>query len=91
MYAEPSADYFQLLDLGEEDPVPAGYGYRSIEYILRQCIECEKAADKAAFLIKLDEQEILATPRNSRYNEAVVEAGRQSILNGGREVEVRSR
>jgi predicted dehydrogenase len=91
MYAEPSADYFQLLDLGDEDPVPAGYGYRSIEYILRQCIECEKSLDKVAFLNKLDEQEILATPRNSRYNEAVVEAGRQSILNGGREVEVRSR
>jgi hypothetical protein len=28
----------------------------------------------------------MATPHNSSYNELVVEAGRKSILNGGREV-----
>ena len=85
-YAEPSADYFQYVDLGGEHLTPVGYGVRSIEYIIQQCIACEKAEDKQAFLKKLDEQEIVATPRNSRYNEHVVEAGRESILNGGREV-----
>jgi hypothetical protein len=30
----------------------------------------------------------MATPANSSYNELVVEAGRLSILNGGREVEI---
>ena len=45
-------------------------------------------SDKQAFLRKLDEDGILATPRNSRYNELVVEAGRESILNGGREVKI---
>jgi hypothetical protein len=36
-----------------------------------------------------DEAGIMATPRNSAYNELVMEAGRLSILNGGREVEIR--
>jgi hypothetical protein len=87
-YAEPSADYFQFVDLGQQHPVPVGYGYRSIEFIVRQCIECEKADDKQAFLRKLDDDGVVATPRNSRYNELVVEAGRESILNDGREVKI---
>jgi D-galacturonate reductase len=87
-YSEPSPDYFQLLDLGREHPVPSGYGYRSIEYILRQCIDCERSPDRQAFLRRLDEQGVMATPRNSRYNELVVEAGRESILNNGREVKI---
>ena len=31
---------------------------------------------------------IMATPKNSSYNELVIEAGRLSIQNGGREVEI---
>jgi hypothetical protein len=31
---------------------------------------------------------VLATPANSRYNELVVEAGRLSILNEGREARI---
>ena len=31
----------------------------------------------------------MATPANSSYNELVMEAGRLSIQNGGREVEIR--
>jgi len=31
----------------------------------------------------------MATPANSNYNELVIEAGRQSILNGGREVTIK--
>jgi len=87
-YSEPSADYFQMVDLGHEYPTPVGYGYRSVEFIIRQCIACEESSDKPAFLRRLDEQGIVATPLNSRYNEQVVEAGRKSILNGGREVSV---
>lgn len=89
MYAEPSPDYFQLLDLGEADPTPVGYGFRSVEYIVRQAIACEAAEDRGAFLRRLDEAGIMATPANSRFNEAVVEAGRESILHGGREVAIR--
>jgi predicted dehydrogenase len=88
-YSEPSADYFQLLDIGEDHPVPSGYGFKSVEYIVSQCIACEASEDKPHFLKRLDEEGVLATPANSRFNEAVVEAGRESILNGGREVAVR--
>lgn len=88
MYSEPSPDYFQLVDIGQQFPVPAGYGYRSVDFIIRQCILCEQSSDRNAFLDRLDSDGILATPRNSRYNEFVVEAGRESILNGGREVAV---
>jgi hypothetical protein len=42
-------------------------------------------AARQAALQAIDAKGILATPSNSRYNELVVEAGRLSILNGGRE------
>ena len=42
-------------------------------------------AARQAALAEIDAKGILATPANSRYNELVVEAGRLSILNGGRE------
>jgi len=34
----------------------------------------------------IDRAGIIATPRNSSYNERVIEAGRQSILNGGQTI-----
>ena len=45
-------------------------------------------AERQTLLGEIDEKGILATPSNSRYNELVVEAGRLSILNGGREVQI---
>ena len=36
-------------------------------------------------LADIDKSGIIATPVNSAYNELVVEAGRLSLLNGGRE------
>jgi len=39
-------------------------------------------------LREIDDAGIMATPANSSYNELVIEAGRQSILNGGREVRI---
>jgi hypothetical protein len=94
-YAEPSPDYFQYLDLGGKGLVPVGYGYRSIDWIVRTCIRVESeteglaAADalarRQALLQEIDAAGVMATPANSRYNELVVEAGRLSIVNGGRE------
>jgi hypothetical protein len=37
-------------------------------------------------LLELDAAGVMATPANSRFNEAVLEAGRESILAGGKEV-----
>ncbi len=83
IYAEPSPDYFQYVDLGGGGLTPVGYGYRSIEYLLRCCLRVESATDRQQAIREIDEEGIAATPANSRYNERVIEAARQSILNGG--------
>jgi D-galacturonate reductase len=92
IYAEPSPDYFQYLDLGGPGLQPVGYGYRSIEHIVENCIRVESEAGvlgaRQKLLREIDAAGIMATPANSSYNELVVEAGRESILNGGREVRI---
>jgi hypothetical protein len=86
VFTEPSPDYFQYVDLGGPGLVPVGYGYRSIEAIVRACLRVEQSSDRKKTLAEIDAAGVLATPANSRYNEMVMEAGRISILNGGREV-----
>jgi predicted dehydrogenase len=83
IYAEPSPDYFQYVDLGGGGLTPVGYGYRSIEYLLRCCRRVESATDRQQAIREIDREGIAATPANSRYNEQVIEAARHSILNGG--------
>ncbi|MGA2594828.1 MAG: Gfo/Idh/MocA family oxidoreductase [Bryobacteraceae bacterium] len=88
IYAEPSPDYFQYVDLGGEGLTPVGYGYRSVEYIV-SCIlrlESEPEDGRRGLLDEFDHAGIMATPANSSYNEQVIEAGRRSILDGGRQV-----
>ncbi len=87
VFAEPSPDYFQYLDLGGPGLVPSGYGYRSIDFIIRAVIRVESAApgEREDLLRRFDADGILATPSNSRYNELVIEAGRLSLLDAGRE------
>lgn len=98
VYAQPNPDYFQYVDVGGRGLKPVGYGYRSIEYIFRRTVECMEGSMSLAakpaltarqkFIKLLDDEGIMATPHNSSYNELVMEAGRLSILNGGREVEI---
>lgn len=88
-YMEPNPDYFQLLDQGGAGLTPSGYGHRSVEHIVkccRQAIAAKDLAARQALLKQFDAENIMATPLNSSYNELVVEAGRKSILSGGREV-----
>lgn len=97
-YAQPNPDYFQLVDKGGAGLEPVGYGYRSIEYIVRQIVASrEVARGKSAkqalalrrqIIRRLDQEGIMATPANSAYNELVMEAGRLSILNAGRAVTI---
>lgn len=92
-YSEPSPDYFKYVNLGGEDLTPVGYGYRSIELIVKNICKCRdiEPGDTSArqeLIRRFDDEGIMATPANSSYNELVVEAGRLSILNGGREVEI---
>jgi D-galacturonate reductase len=86
-YAEPSPDYFQYVDLGGPGLVPVGYGYRSIEHIVMAAIRVN-GGDAARVLEEIDAAGILATPGNSAYNERVIEAARESVRNGGKEVRI---
>ncbi len=83
IYAEPSPDYFQYVDIGNGGLTPVGYGYRSIEYLFRCCLRVESAADRQQAIREIDAEGIAATPANSSYNEQVIEGARRSILNGG--------
>ena len=67
-FAEPSPDYFQLIGTGG-NMRPVGYGFRSIEALVEAC-------EKGPW-------DFIATPSNSSYNEAVIEAARESLLHGG--------
>jgi len=82
-YSEPSPDYYQYVDLGGGGLTPVGYGYRSVEHLVRACIRVEQSSDRRRILQEIDNEALLATPLNSRYNEEVIEAARDSIANGG--------
>jgi predicted dehydrogenase len=84
-FAEPSPDYFQYVETGGEGLTPVGYGYRSIEAIVLAAIAVESGERT---LEEIDRAGIIATPANSSYNEKVIEAARESIQNGGREVRI---
>ena len=88
IYAEPSPDYFQYVDMGGPGLVPVGYGYRSVEHIVRTCIATTgNQEERRERLKQIDADGIMATPANSSYNELVIEAARESILNGGKTVQ----
>jgi D-galacturonate reductase len=87
VYAEPSPDYFQYVDLGGPGLQPVGYGYRSIEHIVMAAVRVN-GGDAVRVLEEIDAAGILATPANSAYNERVIEAARESVRNGGKEVQI---
>ena len=92
IYAEPSPDYFHYQDHGGPGLIPVGYGFRSIDHIVGNCLRVatvEPLTARQKLLREIDALGIMATPANSNYNELVIEAGRQSILNGGREVTIK--
>ena len=91
IYAEPSPDYFQYVDLAGVGLTPVGYGYRSVDYIVSSMIRVETAPDerRRELLDEFDRAGIMATPRNSSFNERVIEAGRRSIFEGGAQVDIK--
>lgn len=86
-YAEPSPDYFMYQDLGGPGLVPTGYGVRSVRRIVEEALRVESESstvdERRCAIAEVDRAGMLATPANSIYNEAVCEAARKSILNGG--------
>jgi D-galacturonate reductase len=93
-YSEPSPDYFTYVDHGGPGLVPVGYGYRSVAYIVERAIELEKGDrdlnGRRALLKQWDDAGIMATPANSSFNEAVIEAARASIAQDGATVKIAS-
>ncbi len=91
-YAQPSPDYFLYQHLGGPGLVPTGYGVRSVRHIVQEALRVERESssleERRRLIAKIDREGILATPSNSRYNEAVCEAARESILNKGALVEL---
>lgn len=91
-YTEPSPDYFLYQDHGGPGLVPTGYGVQSVRRIVEQALQVEAGGgtveQRRRLLGEVDRAGILATPANSRYNEAVCEAARKSVLDSGRLVPV---
>ncbi len=91
-HAEPSPDYFLYQDQGGTGLVPTGYGVRSVRRIVEEALRVERESssleDRQRQLHALDEQGLVATAANSRFNVGVCEAARESILNNGRLVDV---
>ena len=87
-YHEPSPDYLRLIYRGGKGLDCVGYGYRSIEALIRAVARVEEAGDdltgRQAVIAEIDGEGVIATPANSSYNELVIEAGRLSIMNDGR-------
>src|SRR5690349_3190506 len=67
VYAEPSPDYFQYVDLGGPGLVPIGYGYRSVEHIIEAALRVEAEpglAARQAVLKQMDAAGVMGTPGN---------------------------
>ena len=95
-YVNP--DYMKLVPWQGEGLRPTGYGYESVAAIvgtIQQIAdatagvpETEALAKRQCIIRDVDGKGIIATPANSSINELVMEAGRMSILNNGRLVEI---
>lgn len=87
-YAEPSPDYFMYQDLGGPGLVPWGYGVRSVDALVSEVQRIERETstleERQKTIAEIDAKGVLATPANSRFNELVCQAGRRSILEGGK-------
>lgn len=88
-----SPDFFQLVPWQGTGLRPLGYGFDSIEAIVRAIINIEEAsrglpqkealAERRRRAARIDLEALIATPANSAFNDLAVEAGRRSILAGG--------
>jgi D-galacturonate reductase len=88
-YEEPSPDYFQYVSLGSGPGLtPVGYGYRSIDQLVSACLYIDEGNNQHERIDQINDAGVIATPKNSRYNELVVEAGRLSLANNGREATI---
>lgn len=89
-YVNP--DFYRLVPFQGKGLMPVGYGYDSVAATIANASGIEAMADadpanaaaiRRKAIDEADAQGIIATPKNSAYNELVQEAARLSILNDG--------
>jgi len=93
-----SPDFFQYVPWGGEGLRPVGYGFDSIEAIVRTVAEIEDATRNLPSLLALEERRrrcalvdtegLIATPSNTESIDLVIEAGRRSIAADGSVVRI---
>jgi D-galacturonate reductase len=98
MFRFISPDYFRLVPWEGDGLKPVGYGFESIEALVRAARRVNLAAAglkgepalaaRRNALIQIDDRAILATPGNSWVNELVTEAARLSITRDGQPVHI---
>jgi predicted dehydrogenase len=79
-------DFFRLVPWEGEGLKPVGYGYESIE---ANVLAALRANEHNEAIETLHREGLIATPSNTVGNTLVTEAGRLSLLNGGRNVRIR--
>jgi predicted dehydrogenase len=85
-FAFVNPDFFRLVPWEGDGLRPVGYGYESIEanVLAVRRVNQQRDATQA-----IEQQGLIATPANTVGNTLVTEAGRLSLLNGGRNVRIR--
>ncbi|MHA1338884.1 MAG: Gfo/Idh/MocA family protein [Promethearchaeota archaeon] len=96
-YVNP--DYFKLVPFEGDGLKPVGYGYESIEANVNAILSIVNLTNslnsnvalgnRQVILREIDRKGIIATPSNSKINEIITEAARLSILNEGKNVEIK--
>ncbi len=89
-------DFFRLVPWEGEGFKPVGYGFDSIAAITGAIVDIEKKTaglsgeeslkKRREIIEEVDGRGIIATPANSWFNELVIEAARESIMNDGKAV-----
>jgi len=98
LFNSVSPDYMKYVPWEGEGLRPVGYGYDSVEAIVRTACqitaagaglpESEALPKRRNLIRQVDEKGIIATPANSSINELVTEAARLSILHNGLPVDI---
>ncbi len=82
-----NTDYFRLVPWNGSGLKPVGYGYTSIDELIKCITKVDSIDDKQRQLEeleKIDNLGIIATPKNSYYNELINESARLSIQKNGK-------
>ena len=87
LFSFVNPDFFRLVPWDGGGMKPVGYGYESIE---ANVLAVRRVNEQNEAIEAIEREGLIATPANTVGNTLVTEAGRLSLLNGGRTVRIRS-